>query len=297
MKSSKKQEVIVVPPEMAPFFKDSEKFVSDFFGQKMEYPEQGVIEVKGERYILMRAASMSSGFFEVVKNLYSGKSEEKAIDVARQLLFDISHAMGKADAKNFAKQMKVKIPLAKGASGPIHFAFTGWALVEILPGSNPSPDENFYLIYDHANSFESVSWRKDGKKTTFPVCVMSAGYSSGWCEESFGVNLVASEIMCTCKGDKVDRFIMAPPSKIKQRIADYIKQEPELAKKIKNFEVPDFFEKKKVENELALRIAELEKMNKFFVNRELQMVKLKEEIEMLKERFNVQDEKKKKNNS
>ncbi|PIQ77794.1 hypothetical protein COV81_06050, partial [Candidatus Peregrinibacteria bacterium CG11_big_fil_rev_8_21_14_0_20_41_10] len=126
MKSSKKQEVIVVPPEMAPFFKDSEKFVSDFFGQKMEYPEQGVIEVKGERYILMRAASMSSGFFEVVKNLYSGKSEEKAIDVARQLLFDISHAMGKADAKNFAKQMKVKIPLAKGASGPIHFAFTGW---------------------------------------------------------------------------------------------------------------------------------------------------------------------------
>lgn len=294
MKASKKKgkmDTIKVPDEMVPFFRDSEQFVADFFGEKTENPQQGIIEVKGERYILMRAASMSSGFFEVVKNLYKGKSEEKAIDVARQLLFDISHEMGKADAKNFAKQMKVKIPLAKGASGPIHFAFTGWALVEILPESNPSPDDNFYLIYDHANSFESVSWRKAGKKTTFPVCVMSAGYSSGWCAESFGVDLVASEIMCTCKGDKVDRFIMAPPSKIKQRIADYIKKEPELAKKIKNFEVPDFFEKKTVENELALRIAELEKMNKFFINRELQMVKLKDEIEMLKSRFNDNDAK------
>ena len=30
---------------------------------------------------------------------------------------------------------------------------------------------------------------------------MNAGYSSGWCEESFGVTLVASEILCQAKGD------------------------------------------------------------------------------------------------
>ena len=30
---------------------------------------------------------------------------------------------------------------------------------------------------------------------------MNAGYSSGWCEESFGVTAVASEIMCRARGD------------------------------------------------------------------------------------------------
>ena len=51
---------------------------------------------------------------------------------------------------------------------------------------DPARNEDYYLIYDHPFSFESDAWRKQKQKSDFPVCAMNAGYSSGWCEESFG---------------------------------------------------------------------------------------------------------------
>jgi hypothetical protein len=57
---------------------------------------------------------------------------------------------------------------------------------------------------------------------------MNAGYSSGWCEESFGVQLVSSEIMCRAKGDNTCRFIMAHPSQIAHYLHDYLHSHPEI---------------------------------------------------------------------
>jgi two-component system cell cycle sensor histidine kinase/response regulator CckA len=79
---------------------------------------------------------------------------------------------------------------------------------------------------------------------------MNAGYSSGWCEESFGITLVASEIMCVAKGDPTCRFIMAPPSRIEEHIARYTKQKPELAGRITHYEAPGFFKRKEIEAQL-----------------------------------------------
>ncbi|HRN44574.1 MAG TPA: hypothetical protein PLH20_07300, partial [Flavobacterium sp.] len=45
-----------------------------------------------------------------------------------------------------------------------HFAFSGWAYVEISPESRLSPDENFFLLYHHPYSFEADSWLRDHKK-------------------------------------------------------------------------------------------------------------------------------------
>jgi hypothetical protein len=102
--------------------------------------------------------------------------------------------------------MAVHDPIEKLSAGPIHFSFSGWAFVDILPESAPSPDENFYLIYNHPFSFESDAWLKHGRKTNFPVCIMNAGYSSGWCEESFGLRLVSTEVECLAKGDSNCQF-------------------------------------------------------------------------------------------
>ena len=44
--------------------------------------------------------------------------------------------------------MKLKDPISKLSAGPIHFAYTGWAFVDILPESKASPDDNFYLKDD-----------------------------------------------------------------------------------------------------------------------------------------------------
>jgi len=87
---------------------------------------------------------------------------------------------------------------------------------------------------------------------------MNAGYSSGWCEESFGLGLVAVEIMCQAKGDPACRFIMAPPSRIEGHIAAYMRKEPELKKSITKYEVPVFFKRKEAEEKIRKLNEELE---------------------------------------
>jgi PAS domain S-box-containing protein len=264
---------VKVPKEFEPIFEKAQEYVSKYFREKIEDPSKGTIEIFGERYILIRAASMSVDFFETVKNLYRDEGDEEALNVARSLLFDIAHAIGKTDAKNFHKKMDLKSPIEKLSAGPIHFSHSGWAFVDIFPESRPSPDENYFLIYDHPFSFESDAWMKAGRRSDFPVCVMNAGYSSGWCEESFGIPLVASEIMCRAKGDEVCRFIMAHSSKIEDYIKEYLKRKPELAKKVTKYEIPGFFRRKQIEealcrahDELEIRVqertAELGKTNK-----------------------------------
>ena len=57
---------------------------------------------------------------------------------------------------------------------------------------------------------------------------MNAGYSSGWCEESFGVKLIAREILCRARGDEFCRFIMAPPHRLQGHVDRYVAEHPEL---------------------------------------------------------------------
>ena len=242
-----------VPDQFAPIFEKAQEYVAEFFSQRKDLPEQGTIEIFGQRYILVRASPMSVEFFEMVQKLYADKGEEEALGVARSLLFDIAHTMAIADARSFAERMHVTDPISKLSAGPIQFAHAGFAFVDISAESRPTPDEDFYLLYDHPFSFESDSWLAAGKTTDFPVCVMNAGYASGWCEHSFGVPLVATEILCRAKGDDHCRFIMAHPTRIEGFIADYLRAQPGLAKHVTRYEIPGFFSRKKIEDELAAR--------------------------------------------
>jgi predicted hydrocarbon binding protein len=200
---------------MEPIFAIAEEAVSRFFQSRKEDPEHGTIEIFGERYILVRAASLSVEFFALVEQLFGAGRSTEANQFARNILFDLAHALGKSDARNFHRKMNLGDPIAKLSAGPVHFSHTGWAFVDISPESRPSPNDDFYLLFDHPYSFESDAWLRAGKAGQFPVCIMNAGWSSGWCEESFGVQLVSSEVMCRAKGDDVCRFIMAPPHRSK----------------------------------------------------------------------------------
>ncbi|HEX2494960.1 MAG TPA: XylR N-terminal domain-containing protein, partial [Steroidobacter sp.] len=173
-----------------PLFRRAQDYVARYFEGKVEDPERGTISISGERYILVRAASMSVEFFDLVRSLYADKGEDEARSVASNLLFDTAHAIGKADARAFHEKMRVQDPIERLSAGPIHFAFSGWAFVEILSESQPSPDDGYFLIYDHPFSFESHAWLAQGRRSETPVCIMNAGYSSGWCEASFGPKLV-----------------------------------------------------------------------------------------------------------
>src|SRR5262249_50479263 len=154
--------------------------------------------------------------------------------------------------------MGLKDPIARLSAGPIHFAHAGWAFVDIFPESRPLPGTDYYLVYDHPYSFESDAWIRAAKKREHPACIMNAGYSSGWCEEGFGVKLVASETLCRAKGDDCCRFIMAHPDAIEGHVARYMEKKPDLAPQMRSYQIPDFFARKRMEEELKKGRDELE---------------------------------------
>jgi signal transduction histidine kinase len=252
-----------VPEPFLPVFLRAQDYVSRYFRERHERPEHGTISIAGERYVLLRAASMSVEFFDLVTSLYQDKGREEAHRVASNLLFDIAHAIGKADAGVFQKRMGVSDPIERLSAGPIHFSFAGWAFVDISPESHPSPDQDYFLIYDHPYSFESDAWLRHGRKSTFPVCIMNAGYSSGWCEESFGLPLVAAEIECLAAGGAHCRFVMAPPSRIEEHLSRYSKRKVGGARhrgaSAAPFSIPEFFQRKRMEDELRRSHESLER--------------------------------------
>jgi predicted hydrocarbon binding protein len=217
---------VKTPKEMEPLFERAEEYVERYFRDEERKPNMGTITIGGQRYVLVRAISMSVGFLEFIKNKYPAFDEEDAYDAAAKLLSDWAHSIGKSDARNSSAAMKVEDPMAKLSLGPVHFAFTGWAFVDISPESKPSTDKNCYLLYDHPQSFEADSWIASKKTSKKPVCFMNAGYSSGWCEESFGLPLVAKEVLCRAKGDRFCRFIMAHPDMIDKFIEEYRRANP-----------------------------------------------------------------------
>jgi signal transduction histidine kinase/predicted hydrocarbon binding protein len=255
---------VSVPESIAPLFQKAEDYVRRYFADRTDDPEHSTITISGERYILVRAASMSVEFFDLVTSLYADKGPAEASSVAKNLLYDLAHSLGRADARAFAAKMGVTDPIEKLSAGPIHFSFAGWAFVDISADSRPSPDEHYYLLYDHPFSFEADAWLRAGRKTDFTVCVMNAGYSSGWCEESFGLPLVAAEMECRARGDDHCRFIMAPPSAIEGHVARYLESHGTAdrhhrASGATAVTVPEYFQRKRLEEALRAANEQLER--------------------------------------
>ncbi|MEX1002359.1 MAG: histidine kinase dimerization/phosphoacceptor domain -containing protein [Crocinitomicaceae bacterium] len=236
---------VKVPEKFQEIFSTAEKNVRSYFSKVDQSSENGEIFINEERYLLIRSAALSYEFTDVFKEFYKNRPAEEANRIGSNFLFDIAHVLGKEDAKAFHKKMNLTDPIEKLSAGPVHFAFTGWANVEILPESNPSPDENFFLKYIHHNSFESQAWIRAGRTSETAVCTMNCGYSSGWCEESFGISLTAVEINCEASGGEHCLFIMAPPDRIKE----YLKSE-DKTREDQEYDVPVFFQRKYNEDRL-----------------------------------------------
>jgi len=241
-----------VPDAIAAAFEQAEEVVSRYFRLRTDDPRHGTIEIAGERYVLVRAASLSVEFFALVQELYGPGREQDADEFARNILFDLAHAIGRSDAHNFHTRMGLVDPIARLSAGPVHFAHAGWAFVDIDPSSRPSADRDYFLLYEHPYSFEADAWLRSGKRRDFAACIMNAGYSSGWCEASFDVELVSTEVLCRARGDECCRFIMAHPERIEQRVAEYFAREGRSsARTLRDaYPIPDFFVRKRMEEEL-----------------------------------------------
>lgn len=244
--------MVDAPDEMAHLFDEATEKAHAYFSKFYASPEKATIEINNNRYVLMRADALSYELLKSFQTLYADRGEEEANSIGRNFLFDLSHMVGKEDAASFHKDMDLKDPSAKLSAGPVHFAFTGWAFVEILSDSNPSPDDEFFLHYIHHNSFEADSWIERNERSPKPVCAMNAGYSSGWCSESFGISLTAVEVTCRACGDEQCTFIMAPADRI-QEIMD--KQDVSNSS---NYDIPTFLQRKKTEEDFQRSLKEKE---------------------------------------
>ncbi|HEV2111518.1 MAG TPA: hypothetical protein VGT99_09205, partial [Gammaproteobacteria bacterium] len=69
--------VKVPPPFEAPFL-SAQRYVQRYFAERVEQPSTATIAIAGERYVLMRAASLSVEFVEMVMKLYQDKGESEA---------------------------------------------------------------------------------------------------------------------------------------------------------------------------------------------------------------------------
>lgn len=238
---------VSVPKPIEEVFARAEKSTRDYFADRSEQPEQGTIEISGERYILIRAASLSVEFVDLIKSLHPDGTEAEAHRIAADFLFDLAHATGKSDARHFHQRTGASDPIEKLSFGPTHFAHRGWASVAIDSASRPVPNENYLLVYDHPYSFEADAWIRCGRRADRPVCAMNAGYSSGWCEESFGIPLIAAEIACRAAGGEACRFLMSPPWRMEEHLARYGAPARSAGGEV---DVPEFFQRRRLAEKL-----------------------------------------------
>jgi predicted hydrocarbon binding protein len=201
------------PEPFVPLFVEAERNLDTFFTGLEQKPEKGEIQISGERYILARAQTFSVELRAILEKEYGRLAAEK-------IVYNLGRAAGTKDAEFFIDRLGLERGPTALSAGPVHFAHVGWAFVDIFPESRPSTDEDYFLIYDHPFSFEAHSYLKEGIEVTRPVCLMSAGYSSGWCQVAFGVELVAKEISCRARGDEKCIFVMAHPSRINEMVVD-----------------------------------------------------------------------------
>jgi len=251
---------VIAPEPFKPIFKHAQDTVNAYFKHMQMDPSQGTIEIANERYVLMRASALSLGFLKTIKELYADRGEKEAMAIGMSFLFDIAHVVGLNDARDFHKKLGLVDPIEKLSAGPVHFAHSGWALVEILPDSKPSPDDDYFLRYNHPYSFEADSWIRSGALATEPVCIMNAGYSSGWCEESFGISLTAKEITCRARGDDICSFIMAPPTRIQKYLNELLPTKPEITTDSMIYDIPTFFKRKEEEETLQKNLQRAQQM-------------------------------------
>lgn len=242
-----------VPRENEDQFLKLQNKVADYFSTLHFDTNRGEIKVGDERYLLTRSSSLSYDFFQGLMTLLDENTGVGTFELAYDLLFDIAHIIGKTDAERYACELNLETPIDKLSAGPVHFAFTGWAKVEILPESNPSPNEDFLLKYRHHQSFEADAWKKEKGFSEEAVCAMSAGYSSGWCSQSYNIELTAVEVSCSAKkDDQYCEFIMAHPSRISQYVEGYTRE----GRSLPSFFERNFFKKQLAEKKALIRSAE-----------------------------------------
>jgi len=199
-----------VPAALIDTFSRAQEQISGYFDKVTPIPEKGKIEIDGVRFMWTQAKGLAVVFRDTITEIYGERGAE-------QILYKFGRSLGINEAREFHNKFQITEPMLKFAYGPIYFAYSGWAFVDVLPSSAPQQNEDYILTYNHPGSFEAEALIQTKTKVDHPVCYINAGYSSGWCSESFSLPLEAREITCVAAGDPHCTFIMTHRNKIMER--------------------------------------------------------------------------------
>ena len=67
-----------VPEQFRAMFLKAQEQVGKYFQDRAHDPHRGTISISGERYVLVRAASLSTEFFDLVASLHHNLTKDEA---------------------------------------------------------------------------------------------------------------------------------------------------------------------------------------------------------------------------
>ena len=94
-----------VPDVMAEAFSKCEGYVESYFKKMIFEPTKGHISISDDRFVLIRSSSLSVEFYKIIHDTFFDKGEDFADNMARSILFDLAHAIGKSDAICFKNKL------------------------------------------------------------------------------------------------------------------------------------------------------------------------------------------------
>lgn len=187
-------------------------YVERRFANFVRKPDEGVIRVDGERFVLVRCESLYLGLFD-------GLASRMGDDAAFEFIYAMAHSIGRSDCEELTARRGAQSDIEKIACGPPFFSFNGWAKVELLPDTVISPDDECVLHYRHPNTFESeVLAKRADIEVKAPACLFSAGYSAGWVSRALDKPMHARELQCVACGAESCEFVMAPEDELERHI-------------------------------------------------------------------------------
>jgi len=94
---------VTVPEPFKPPFAEAQEVVARHFDSMERDPTSGTITIGGDRYVLVRAMSLSVHFFQFMKERYPGLTDREAIEGAGSVLFDMAFASVRATRRRSAR--------------------------------------------------------------------------------------------------------------------------------------------------------------------------------------------------
>jgi predicted hydrocarbon binding protein len=198
---------VEAPEELHPMIEALESQYETILNNQMEFrPEEGRVHLAGKSIMLIALETIAVTLKEELVEVLG----ENGMTL---LMYRVGKAFGRTAAQQILPIIETDKLAEKLVAGPIYAAYSGFVRVRLLPGSNIVDNDDYFLFYEHPNNFESDLWTQAGKTANEPICSFNAGYSAGWCSESVGLDLDATEILCEAAGDSACRFIMYPASR------------------------------------------------------------------------------------